>query len=154
MAASIGMHDIHFENILLKNTLTYLSEPKAQWGCFSLTHVRLSITYRNFASCIPVGAVRKEHKMLEELKSRYEKIATLHYELDAELHQLEEDIADLEQSAVSLEDYVGLKDDIADYIIAVKRDDQQGVAIMERYLMAYFAKDERKAIDDVVKGVK
>ena len=92
--------------------------------------------------------------MLEELKSRYEKIATLHYELDAELHQLEEDIADLEQSAVSLEDYVGLKDDIADYIIAVKRDDQQGIAVMERYLMAYFARDEREAINNVVKGVK
>ena len=92
--------------------------------------------------------------MLEELKSRYEKIATLHYELDAELHQLEEDIADLEQSTVSIEDYVGLKDDIADYIIAVKRDDQQGIAIMERYLMSYFAKDEREAINNVVKGVK
>ena len=92
--------------------------------------------------------------MSEELKSRYEKIATLYYEIGAELRQLEEDIGDLEQSVVSIEDYVGLKDDIADYIIAVKRDDQQGIAIMERYLMSYFAKDEREAINNVVKGVK
>ena len=92
--------------------------------------------------------------MSEELKSRYEKIATLYYELGAELRQLEEDIGDLEQSVVSIEDYVGLKDDIADYVIAVKSDDQQGIAIMERYLMSYFAKDEREAINNVVKGVK
>ena len=91
---------------------------------------------------------------MKELKSRYEKIATLYYEIGAELRQLEEDIADMEQGVVDIEDYAGLKDDIADYIIAVKRDDQQGIAIMERYLMAYFAKDEREAINNVVKGVK
>ena len=72
-------------------------------------------------------------------------MATLE-ELKTELQAMEDEINDLSSEAVDIQDYQCLKDDIADYIIAVETDNEDGQAAMLKHLMWYFARDERENI--------
>jgi len=76
------------------------------------------------------------------LEDKFENVMIAVEELKTELQAMENEINDLSGEAVDIEDYQGLKDDIADYIIAVQTDNEDGQAIMLRNLMAYFMRDE------------
>ena len=80
------------------------------------------------------------------LESKLEDVMTAFEELKMELQAMEDEINDLSSEVVYIEDYQGLKDDIADYIIAVQTDNEDGQAIMLRNLMMYFTRDERENI--------
>lgn len=79
-----------------------------------------------------------EHK-LDNLMKAYT-------ELGIELQVMEETINRLSSEVVDIETYQGLKDDIADYIIATQTDNEDGQSVMLKHLMWYFSRDERENI--------
>ena len=88
-----------------------------------------------------------------ELEGKFEDVMTAFEELKMELQAMEDEINDLSSEVVYIEDYQGLKDDIADYIIAVQTDNEDAQAIMLRNLMMYFTRDERENIaKEIEKG--
>lgn len=87
------------------------------------------------------------------LEDKFENVMTAFEELKMELQAMEDEINDLSSEVVDVEDYQGLKDDIADYIIAVQTDNEDGQAVMLRNLMMYFTRDERENIaKEIEKG--
>lgn len=87
------------------------------------------------------------------LEDKFENVMTAFEELKTELQAMEDEINELSSEVVYIEDYQGLKDDIADYIIAVQTDNEDGQAVMLRNLMMYFTRDERENIaKEIEKG--
>ena len=84
---------------------------------------------------------------------KFENVLAILEELKTELQAMEDEINDLSSEVVDIENYQGLKDDIADYIIAVQTDNEDAQTIMLRNLMMYFARDERENIaKEIEKG--
>lgn len=77
------------------------------------------------------------------IESKLDDLMTAYRELGIELQAMEETINSLSGEVVDIQDYQGLKDDIADYIIAVQTDNKDAQAAMLKHLMWYFSKDER-----------
>ncbi len=87
------------------------------------------------------------------LEDKFENVMIAFEELKTELQAMEDEINDLSSEVVDIQDYQGLKDDIADYIIAVQTDDEDAQAAMLKHLMGYFARDERENIaKEIEKG--
>ncbi len=87
------------------------------------------------------------------IESKLEDLVTAYRELGIELQAMEETINSLSGEVVEIEYFQSLKDDIADYIIAVQTDNEDAQAIMLRNLMMYFARDERENIaKEIEKG--
>ena len=77
---------------------------------------------------------------------KFENVMAAFEELKTELQAIGDEINDLSSEVVDIETYQGLKDDIADYIIAVQTDNECGQSVMLKHLMGYFSHDERKNI--------
>lgn len=91
--------------------------------------------------------------ILRDLHHKYIEVVATFEMLKEELQTLEDKIDNLSNEVVDIQDYQGLKDDIADYIIAVQTDNEDAQAIMLRNLMMYFARDERENIaKEIEKG--
>ena len=87
------------------------------------------------------------------IESKLDDLMTAYRELGIELQAMEETINSLSSEVVDIQDYQGLKDDIADYLIAVQTDDEDAQAAMLKHLMGYFARDERENIaKEIEKG--
>ena len=84
--------------------------------------------------------------ILRDLHFKYIEVVAVFEELKEELQVLDDKINDLSSEVVEIEYYQSLKEDIADYIIAVQTDNEDAQAIMLRNLMMYFARDERENI--------
>ena len=81
-----------------------------------------------------------------ELEVKFINVMIAFEELKTDLQAMEDGINGLSGEVVDIQDYQGLKDDIADYIIAVQTDNEDAQAVMLRNLMMYFARDERENI--------
>ena len=91
--------------------------------------------------------------VLRDLHYKYIDVVAAFENLKEGLQVLDDKINDLSSEVVDIEDYQGLKDDIADYIIAVQTDNEDGQAVMLKYLMGYFSRDERENIaKEIEKG--
>ena len=91
--------------------------------------------------------------ILRDLHFKYIEVVAMFEELKEELQVLDDKINDLSSEVVDIEDYQGLKDDIADYIIAVQTDNEDAQAVMLKYLMGYVTRDERENIaKEIEKG--
>lgn len=91
--------------------------------------------------------------ILRDLHSKYIEVVAAFEELKEGLQVLDDKINDLSSEVVDIQDYQGLKDDIADYIIAVQTDNEDAQAVMLKHLMGYFSRDERENIlKEIEKG--
>lgn len=87
------------------------------------------------------------------IESKLDDLMTAYRELGIELQAMEETINSLSGEVVDIQDYQGLKDDIADYIIAVQTDNEDAQVAMLKHLMGYFSRNERENIaKEIEKG--